>query len=252
MLSILQLLLAVFAIYSALSFSGDQKLLIPLACLLLMLLVSRVDRAKTVKKAEQDNLLKPDISDNIRKELTNVKEDDLPTIESLLWPKNELLLIDAVHSIFKELGFKISTGVNYHSVDRVVKIPDTEKAFGVEILMSESETEENHPKLRRALEFEKEKKGDEKTLIIVSTHIHLPLSERSQVKDISEDLVDFLIQHKMNFMSTYQLYGLWKKAKEGKKDISGVFQKLYSHPGGIFQWKETVNPPPLSFDLPMQ
>jgi hypothetical protein len=72
------------------------------------------------------------------------------------------------------------------------------------------------------------------------------------VKDISEDLVDFLIQHKMNFMSTYQLYGLWKKAKEGKKDISGVFQKLYSHPGGIFQWKETVNPSPLSFDLPMQ
>jgi hypothetical protein len=252
MLSILQLLLAVFAIYSTLSFSGDQKLLIPLAFLLLMLLVSRVDRAKTVKKAEQDNLLKPDISDNIRKELTNVKEEDLPTIESLLWPKNELLLIDAVHSIFKELGFKISTGVNYHSVDRVVKIPDTEKAFGVEILMSEKETAENHPKLRRALEFEKEKKRDEKTLIVVSTHIHLPLSERSQVKDISDDLVDFLIQHKINFMSTYQLYGLWQKAKEGKNDISGVFQKLYSQPGGIFQWKETGNVSPLSFDLPIQ
>ena len=252
MLSILQLLLAVFAIYSALSFSGDQKLLIPLACLLLMLLVSRVDRAKTVKKAEQDNLLKPDINNAVRKELTNVKEEDLPTIESLLWPKNELLLIDAVHSIFKELGFKISTGVNYHSVDRVVKIPDTEKAFGVEILMSEKETAENHPKLRRALEFEKEKKRDEKTLIVVSTHIHLPLSERSQVKDISDDLVDFLIQHKINFMSTYQLYGLWQKAKEGKNDISGVFQKLYSQPGGIFQWKETGNVSPLSFDLPIQ
>jgi hypothetical protein len=252
MLSILQLLLAVFAIYSALSFSGDQKLLIPLACLLLMLLVSRVDRAKTVKKAEQDNLLKPDINDAVRKELTNVKEEDLPTIESLLWPKNELLLIDAVHSIFKELGFKISTGVNYHSVDRVVKIPDTEKAFGVEILMSESEAEENHPKLRRALEFEKEKKGDEKTLLVVSTHIHLPLSERSQAKDISEDLADFLIQHKMNFMSTYQLYGLWQKAKEGKKDISGVFQKLYSHPGGIFKWKEIGSDLPHSVDLPIQ
>jgi hypothetical protein len=252
MLSVLQLLLAVFAIFSAISFSGDQKLLIPLACLFLMLLVSRVDRAKTVKKTEQDNLLKLDINEAVRKELANIKEEDLPTIESLLWPKNELLLIDAVHSIFKELGFKISTGVNYHSVDRIVKIPDTEKAFGVEILISENETKENHPKLRRALEFEKEKKRDEKTLLVVSTHIHLPLSERSRAKDISDDLVDFLIQHKMNFISTYQLYGLWQKAKEGKNDISGIFQKLYSQSGGIFQWKETGNASPRSFDLPVQ
>lgn len=244
MLSILQLLLAILAIYSALTFSEEQKLLIPLACLLLMLLVSRVDRAKTVKKAEQDAPLKPEINNTIRKELTNIKEEDLPTVGSLLWPKNELLLIDAVHSIFKELGFKISAGINYHSVDRIIKIPDTEKAFGVEILMSEREIEKNHPKFHRALEFEKEKKGDEKTLIIVSTHIHLPLSERGQVKDISDDLVDFLIQHKMNFMSAYQLYGLWQKAKEGKNDISGVFQKLYSHPGGIFQLDETLDSPP--------
>jgi hypothetical protein len=252
MLSLLQLLLAFFAIFSALSFSEDQKLLIPLACLLLMLLVSRVDRAKTVKKAEQDNLLKPKIHNSIRKELANVKEEDLPTIESLLFPRNELLLIDAVHSIFKELGFKISAGINYHSVDRIIKIPETEEAFGIEILMSERETEKNHPKFRRVLEFEKEKKGDEKTLIIASTHIHLSLSERSHVKDASDDLVDFLIQHKMNFMSAYQLYELWQKAKEGKNNISGVFQELYSHPGGIFQLNETLNSPPLSLELPIQ
>jgi hypothetical protein len=48
MLSLLQLLLAFFAIFSALSFSGGQKLLKPLACLLLMLLVSRIERAKTM------------------------------------------------------------------------------------------------------------------------------------------------------------------------------------------------------------
>ncbi len=44
------------------------------------------------------------------------KEQDFFTVDSLLWPKNELLLIDAVHFILKDLGFRISTGVDYHSV----------------------------------------------------------------------------------------------------------------------------------------
>jgi len=32
-------------------------------------------------------------------------------------------------------------------VGRIVKIPNTQKAFGVEIMMSENETENNHPKV---------------------------------------------------------------------------------------------------------
>jgi hypothetical protein len=252
MLSLLQLLLAIFATYSAINFSEEQKLLVPLVCLFFMLLISRVDRANTEKKTERDSFLKSEIDKTMKKELPNIKDEDFSTIESLLWPKNELLLIDSVHSIFKGLGFRISAGINYHSVDRIVKIPNTQKVFGVEILMSESETEKSHPKLRRALEFEKEKKDDEKTLIIASTHIRLPLSERGQVKDISGELVDFLTQHNMSFMTTYHLYELWQKSKGGENDIFGVFQKLYSHSGGIFDLKETENSRPLSFELPIQ
>ena len=46
MLSLLQLSLAVFAIYGALNFSEEQKLLVPLACLFLMLPVNRINKAK--------------------------------------------------------------------------------------------------------------------------------------------------------------------------------------------------------------
>jgi hypothetical protein len=252
MLSLFQLLLAVFAIYGALNFSEEQKLLVPLVCLLLMLFVNRIDKAKVDKKTERDSFLKEEIGKVMSKDSGTIKDQEFFTIESLLWPKNELLLIDAVHSIFKDLGFKISTGVNYHSVDRIVKIPNTQKAFGVEILMSEREAEKSHPKLHRALEFGKEKKENEKTLIIASTHIHLPLSERGQVKDISGEMVDFLTRHNMSFMTTYHLYELWQKAKGGENDIFGVFQKLYSHSGGIFHLKETRNSHPLSFELPIQ
>jgi hypothetical protein len=54
------------------------------------------------------------------------KEEEMFTVDSLLWPKNELLLIDRVHFILKDLGFGISTGVNNHTVDRIVKIPEIE------------------------------------------------------------------------------------------------------------------------------
>jgi hypothetical protein len=53
-------------------------------------------------------------------------------------------------------------------------------------------------------------------------------------------------------MTTYHLYELWQKAKGGENDVFGVFQKIYSHPGGIFHLKETENSHPLSFELPIQ
>jgi hypothetical protein len=241
MLYLLQLFLALLAIYGALNFPEGQKLLVPLACLLMMLLITRIDKAKAQTRKDQEGKA-------MKKDSATMKDQNHFIVESLLCPKNELLLIDSVHSLFKDLGFKISTGINYHSVDRIVRIPDTQEVFGVEILMSEGEAENNHPKLRRALEFEKEKKENEKILIVASTHIRLPLSERSQTKDISEEMVDFLARHKMSFITAYELCELWQKAKGGENGVFGVFQKLYSHPGGIFHLKEIKNSDPASFD----
>lgn len=252
MLSFLQLLLATFAIYSALAFGEQTKLLLPLVCLLAMLLISRMDKANAEKQKERSSFLKEEMDKVMNKESAANKDKDFFTIESLLWPKNELLLVDAVHSVFKDLGFKISAGINYRWVDRIVKIPNTDKAFGVEIMMSEGEAENSHPKLRRALEFEKEKREKEKTLIIVSTHIHLPISERGRVKDISEDLVDFLTRHNMSFITAYQLYELWQKAKGGENDVFGVFEKLHSHSGGFYPLKQNGDARALSSILPIQ
>ena len=234
MLTFFQLFLAVFAIYSALHYEEEVRLLVPLGCLILMLVVSRIDERLSENKSARKSFLKIEIDKIWKKESPTIKDQNFYTIESLVWPKNELLLIDAVHSIFKDLGFKISTGINYHTVDRIVKIPGTDKAFGMEIMMSEGEMEENHPKLTRALQFEKEKKEDEKTLIIASTHIHLPLSERDRVHDVSRELADFLERHSMSFITTHHLYELWQKAKGGEIDIIGLFERIYYHRGGVF------------------
>jgi hypothetical protein len=234
MLSLFQLILAFFAIYSALYFKEEVRLFVPLGCLILMLIVYRIDKRISEKESERKNFLKIEIDKVWKKESPTVIEQDFFAIESLVWPKSELLLIDAVHSIFKDLGFKITTGINYHSVDRIVRIPDTEKAFGVEIMMSDGEMEDNHPKLTRALQFEKEKREGEKTLVIAATHINLPLSEMGKVHDVPKEMADFLERHNISFVNTHHLYELWQKAKGGEIDIFELFDRVYYHRGGVF------------------
>jgi len=250
MLGLLQLLLAVFAIYSALKFPEELKLFIPLSCLIAMLVVSRIEKRTSERKTARKSFLQSEIDKATKKESTAIKDQDFSTIESLLWPKSELLLIDTVHSIFKDLGFKISTGVKYQSVDRVVKIPETRIAFGVQILMSEGEVEGNHPKINRALQFEKEKREDEKSLIIASTHIRLPLSERGQVSHISKELSRFLSRHNMSLITTHHLYDLWQKAKRGEIDILDFFEQVYSHSDETLPLKGTSNSHSPLFNLP--
>jgi hypothetical protein len=252
MLGIVQLLLAVFAIISALEFSEELKLFIPLGCLIAMLVVSKIERRRSEQIAARKSFLDSEIDKAAKKESTAIKDQDFSTIELLLWPKSELLLTDTVHSIFKNLGFKVSTRVNYQFVDRIVKIPKSRIAFGVQILMSEGEVEENHPKINRALQFEKEKREDEKSLIIASTHIHLPLSERSQVSHISTELSHFLSRHNMSLITTHHLYDLWQKAKVGEIDIFGFFEQVYVHSSETFLSKVAANSNSPLFDIPIR
>ncbi len=232
MLLYLQLLLAVIAIYGALQFPEGVKLYVPLGCLLAMLAVSRIDRYNSEAKKARKDFLKAELEKVPKKEAIPGQDRDYFTIESLLWPKSELLLIDAVHAIFKDLGFKISAAIDYHSVDRIVKIPETEKSFGIEIMLSENEADRTHPKVLRAIQFEREKKGNEKTFIIACTHTRLPLGERSSVLHVSKGLADLLVRHGMSFMTTRQLYEFWQKAKGKEIDAFEAFEKMYSHRGG--------------------
>ncbi|HVP77626.1 MAG TPA: hypothetical protein VMV04_07000 [Thermodesulfobacteriota bacterium] len=252
MLGLFQLLLAVFAIYGALEFSDELKLAGPLGCLVAMFVVSRVEKRKLEQQSSRKNYLQSEMDKVSKKESMAIKDQDYSTVEALLWPKSELLLIDTVHSIFKELGFKVSTGINYQSVDRIMKIPETQMAFGVQVLVSEGEVEGNHPKINRALQFNKEKRENEKSLIIAATHIRLPLSEMSQVPHLSKELSNFLNRHNMSLITTRHLYELWQKAKGGEIDILGFFGHVYSHSNGTSSLNGALNSHSSSYNLPLQ
>jgi hypothetical protein len=237
MLVLIQLFLAVFAIYSALTYEEEMRLIIPLVCLIFMFIVGRADKRNTEKEEDRKKFLKSEIDKISQKDSTTIKEQDFFTIETLLWPKSELLLLDTVHAIIKDLGFKISTGIHYHSVDRIIKIPDTPKSFGLQVMMCEGEADRNHPKMIRVFHFEKEKKENEKSLIIASTHIHLPMSERGEVSHISKELTDLLVRHNISFITAHHLFGLWQKSKKGEIDIFDFFQRIYTQQGEIYPQK---------------
>ncbi len=239
MLSLIQLCLAVFAIYSALKFPEHSKLLVPLASLVAMFIISRIDRQLSEQRKTREKFLKTRMEEILEKEEESVKDREFFNIDSLLWPKTEFMLIEAVHSVFKDLKFKVSTGVHYHSVDRIVRIPETPIIFGVEVLMSEKAVDKYDPKIDRALEFEKEKKEGEKTLIIANTHVHLQLAERARVSHIPDDLAGFLAHNHITFLSVHHFYHLWQKAKENPAGVLKIFQQIYVHPGGVFVPKKT-------------
>jgi len=240
---LLQLLLSAIAIYGILNFKGDARLYVALACLISMFVIGRLDKERFEKKEARKIFLKSEMEKLSQNDATLAKEQDLFIVNSLLWPKGELVLTDAVHFVMRDLGLRVSTGGKYGSVDRMMAIPDSRMVFGVEILMSDEHVEKNHPKIDRALQFEKEKKENEKTVIIASTHIHHPLSERERLNEVSIGLNEFLAGCQVTLMTAYTLYQLWQRSKAGETDIREVFKTLYAHRGGIFSFGE-ANPSP--------
>ena len=243
---LLQLLLAVIGMYGVLNFTEDMRLYVALGCLVAMFIVGRLDKSRFERKEARKTFLKSEMEKIFQKETAAIEEQDSFIINSLLSPKGELVLTDMVHFIFKDLGFSVAAGGKYGSVDRIVRIPDTQLFFGLEILMSEGEVDKNHPKIKRALQFKKEKKQKEKTLIIASTHVHQPLSERERLNEISKELGEFLAGYQMTLITTYSLHQLWQKAKGKEIDIFDIFRRVYAHQGGMFSSGEIYQSPSVS------
>jgi len=237
MYSLLQLLLAILAIVSVFNFPGEWKLYTPLACLVLMFIVGRLDKEKYEKKQARKDYVRAQLEKFHEQDLEVVRERESFITNSLLCPRGELILTEAVHSIFKGFGFTVSTPSKYQTVDRMVRIPDTQMMFGIEILMSEKDVEKNHPKINRALDFEKEKREKEKTLIIASTNVVIPIPERASSNEISKELDEFLNACRISLMTAKTFHELWIKSKAREIDIAEVFKKVYSHEGGVFAVK---------------
>jgi hypothetical protein len=230
-LILFQLLLAVFGIYAALKYTEMAKLYVPLGCLIVMFFVGKLERGLKKKEGdEQSQEGKPGASEN--------KEDQLDTVKYILWGKNELMLVDSVHSVLKDLGLQVTKTPKYSTIDRIVKVPGSPMTFGMQVIGSQIDVKGNNNKFNQALEFEREKENGEKTIIIANAHNSISLAEREKLEDFSRDALLRMEPAKVVGLNTFTLYKIWALCKYKGKDVKEILKLLFNHPGGVFKIEE--------------
>ena len=116
-LLLFQLFLAVFAVYAVLKYSGNQRLYVPLTCLLTMFLVGKVETAVT----EQD---KKDKKQKVRADRKAAEQRTFKPVDCLLKSNNLLLLTDAIQYLLNDLGLKVSRSPDQSVIDRLIRASD--------------------------------------------------------------------------------------------------------------------------------
>jgi len=230
-LLLFQLLLAVFGIYAALKYSDMAKLTVPLVCLLGMFFVGKLEKKLKTKKGEEESPEK-------EHDTSEKNKDELDTVKYILWGKNELMLVDAVHSVLRDLGLQVTKMPKYPTIDRIVRIPGSQMTFGMQIIGSEREVSGDNSKLNQALQFEREKENGEKTIIIANSHCTISLTEREKLEDFSKEALRRMGPTKVVGLNTFTLYKVWALCKYKGKDVKDILKLLFNHPGGLFRIEE--------------
>ena len=230
-LLLFQLLLAVFGIYGALKYSGMAKLYVPLACLVFMFFVTKLEQRLTTGEGKEKS--PEEESDGSEK-----KGDEFDTVKYILWGKNELMLVDAVHSVLRDLGLQVTKTPKYPAIDRIIKVPGSHMTFGMQVIGSDLEVNADNSKLNQALEFEREKQNGEKTIVIANTHHSISLAEREKLEDFSKEALMRMEPTRIVGLNTFTLYKIWALCKYKRKDIKQILKLLFNHPGGLFRIEE--------------
>lgn len=227
-LLLFQLLLATFGIYAASTYSDMAKLYVPLGCLVAMFFVGKLEGRLKRKDGGED-------STHEERDESGEKRDEFDTIKYILWGKNELMLVDAVHSVLRDLGLQVTKTSKYPTIDRIVKIPGTPMTFGMQVIGSEREVGGDNSKLNQALQFEQEKKSGEKTVIIANAHHTISLTDRDKREDFAKEAITRMKPTKVVGLNTFTLYKVWALCKYKGKDVKEILRLIFNHPGGIFR-----------------
>jgi hypothetical protein len=170
--------------------------------------------------------------------LKNAEEDDrrLGTVEYMLWGTGDKLE-EAVHFVLEsELGFQVSRTPKGSTVDRLVKLPGTDIAFGVEITGLNDAIKKRSNKITQALAFLQEREGNERPIILANTYNDRPLTDRASLEDFTREALDLMTPNGIVGMTTLTLYEIWKAVTYGGHDITDIATELYNHGGGDFNF----------------
>jgi hypothetical protein len=225
-LLLFQLFLVIFALYALLKFSGDQRLLVSLACLAGMFVVGKVETSLTERSKQEK-----DQSDDASK--SDETKTTSQALDVLLNNKNVLLLADAIQHLLRDLGLVVSPSLDHPVIDRLVKIPGMDVTCGLKILSDVAELNENWDKWQELDSFDLGKGGKRRLLIIGSNCIDEAGDRPQRYKKFSANTQKLLSDRQVVAMTTLTLYKIYMLCKKEKADIKRIFHPIQHHPGGV-------------------
>lgn len=232
-LLLFQLLLAVFAVYSVLKFSGNQRMIIPLTCLVAMFLAGQVETAVTEKeKRKKDSCAKT------RKEIEEKKT--FKPVDCLLKSKNVLLLTDAIHYLLNELGLRVSRSPDQTFIDRLIRAEnDDQVTFGLKVLGDVGELSENWESWGEVADFDMGKGGDRRLLIIGSnTTEEEEDAGKPKFSDFPANIQSTLSTKSIVAMTTLTFYKIYLLCQKKKVKPGAILDLIHRHPGGVFRLEQ--------------
>ena len=228
-----ELFLLIFAIYALLKYSGGQRLLVSLSCLVGMFVVGKVETSFT-ERSKHENGQSDDMS---KKDGTKTK---FKVLDCLLKSKNVLLLTDAIQSLLQDLGLVVSLSPDQTAIDRLVRIPGMQVTCGLKIISDVAELNENWDKWEELSSFDMGKGGERRLLIIGSNCLKEAGDSQQRYRNFSVNTQKLLSARQVVAMTTLTLYKIYLVCKKKKVGIKTIFHTIQHHPGGVFQLERST------------
>ena len=233
-LLLFQLFLLVFALYALVTFSGNQRYLVPLACLVSMLIVGKIEVGVKERSAQKEQIDEEGEKDKTK----SIKE----SLDCLIKSKNVLLLTDAIHHLVKDLGLSVSPSPEFPAIDRLVKLPGSEVTLGLKVIGDVAEVRENWDQWAELSDFDLGEAGKRRLLIIGSNCVKGAEEGELKYRNYPAEARNSLSSRRVVGITTLTLYKLYLLCKKKKLDLHAAFSPIQQHPGGVFKVEQIIPP----------
>ena len=231
-LLLFQLLLAVFSIYSVLKYSGNQRMIIPLTCLVAMFLVGKVETAVTESEKRKKD-------ERAKKRKGTEEKTKFKPVDCLLKSKNVLLLTDAIHYLLSDLGLKVSRSPDQSFIDRLIRTDDDSQiTFGLKVLGDVGELSENWESWEEVTDFDMGK-GSNKRLVLIGSNSNQEEDDgKPKFSDFPANIQSLLSSKNIVAMTTLTFYKIYLLCQKKNVKPGAILDLIHRHPGGVFRLEQ--------------
>jgi hypothetical protein len=141
------------------------------------------------------------------------------------------LLEEAVIKGLRLFGLNAKRTPKAFTADIFAQTHDGKWKFGFEVTGTSGSIKKDSNKLTQLLEFERIKENDEKTILIANTHNTTPISQRKEMENFTPQVINFLGQHPILLMTSWDLYCMVRAVFEDSSLKEKFVETLYKETG---------------------